>query len=96
MRDTKEELDEIRKDYRKLQTHNQCIGRELKAKINNLHLQSSQEDANADAKSDSNDHLPEKKKQKIKRKNKNQENHRHDEILILELKAPADLFPRLF
>ena len=85
LRDTKEELGEVRKDYRKLQTHNQCIGREnddLKAKIDNLRLQSSQEDADADAESDGDDHLPEKKKQKIKRKNRDNSESNEDDARV--------------
>ena len=85
MRDTKEELGEVRKDYRKLQTYNQSIGREnddLKAKIDNLRLQSSQEDADADAESDGEDHLPEKKKQKIKRKNRDKSESNEDDARV--------------
>ena len=78
-------MGKVRKDYRKLQTHNQCIGCEnddLKAKINNLRLQSSQEDADANVKSDGNDHLLEKKKQKIKRKNRDKSESNEDDARV--------------
>ena len=78
-------MGEVRKDYGKLQTHNQCIGREnddLKAKINNLHLQSFQEDANADVELDGNDHLSEKKKQKIKCKNRDKSESNKDDARV--------------
>ena len=88
LRDTKEELGEVRKDYEKLQTHNQCIGCEnddLKAKINNLRLQSSQENADANAESDGDDHLPEKKKQKIKHKNRDKSESNEDDARVVIL-----------
>ena len=64
LRDTKDELKDLRKDFYKLNTYNQGLGREndeLRAAIEHYRLQDDDADAESDGDSD---HRPERKKRR--------------------------------